>query len=347
MIIVRDAAALVAPFIGKVYPNDRESIFQILDLSQQSIWEAGKFYGSTKWAYVNTRSDNTIITPHGHNSLLCVNIDFKPQIIRDSYCMFHQNGPAESNSFGVNFTNNVQDLGEFPVIGMPERLCTPCEGIKCESFYVGARVTGECREFPKTRIYGTSPNGKNIYSYIKPDTKEQCLCEDEDDIEIWDAIEGVELTLSNTLRVSKIPFGSITGITKEPSNSTVEYYKVDSRNKGTLIASLDPFQITSKYRAYTVPNKCIKSKCIFGLFKRSKPETVINENQAFITDNKVAIIAMAKAMDYLFNRNDIANGNQYKAQGLQSLSNEVKEESSNSVSPIQFIGPRVTESRFG
>jgi len=343
---IREVSKLVAQYIGKSYPNDRETIFQILDLAQQKIWESGKFYGSTKWAYVKTRNDNTIITPHGYNILLGLNINFKPQIIRDNYFMFHQNGPAEVNAFGSNFTKNVQDLGEFPVIGMHENICTPCEGNECQEFYIGAKVLGECNDFPKTRIYGTSPNGKNIYSYTKGEKKEECVCYDKEDVEIWDAIEGVELTLSNILRVSKIPFGSITGITKEPSESVVEYYKIDKRNKGELIASLDPFQIVSKYKAYTIPNTCIKQKCVFGLFKRSKPETVINENQRFITDNKVAIIAMAKAMDYYFNRNDIVNGEAFERRSLLSLSNEVKEESSNYVSPIQVVGPIVTQTRF-
>lgn len=345
--IIRDVANLIAGHIGKSYPNDREDIFETIDLVQNEIWKSGLFHGSTKWAYVNVRNDNTIITPHGYDVLLGLNIDFKPRIIRDTHFLFHQNGPADAALLGNGFNKNVQYLGEFPVIGNPEKLCDPCnKGVSCEYFYVGARVSGACNTFPKTRIYGTSPNGKNIYSYVSPTTNETCLCEDEEDIEIWDAIEGVELSLTNILKVSKIKFASITGITKEPSSSVVEYYKLDEKGNGEMIASLDPFQIKSKYKAYLVPKSCIKNRCVFGLFKKSKPENTIHESQVFLTDNKSAIISMAKSFDFKYNKNDIERAIAFEADAKRSLSDEVKEETPNVVSPIQVVGPIITQSKF-
>jgi len=332
-----NTADYISSFVGKAYPEDKKSIFTLLDLVQEEIWNSGKFHGSTKWTYVTARDDNTIITPHGYNVLLGMNINFKPMKIRDEHFLFHQNGPADV-PLGNNFSTNVYDLGEYPVFKLLEKICDPCKPTPCSKFRIGAKTVSSCSSFPKTRIYGNDLAGNKIFTYTAPETKKECVCPEED-AEAWDAIEGVELQLNSTLRASMAEFGQITAIYKEPSSSAVEYYAIDETGKGTLVARLDPFQLKASYRIYKVPNTCIKKKCIFGLFKRSKPDPIVNENQLFITENKTAILSIAKGCDMKFNRNEIQAGENFIALGIKALSNEVKEENSNSQTTVQFNGP--------
>lgn len=336
MITVEQVAKFVAPHIGKRWPYDQEAILDNLYLTAEEIWKSGKFHGSTKWFYVNTRSDNTIITPHGYSILLGLNQNFKPVQIRQDTFLFHQNGPGELPTI-QGYSKDVIDLGEYPVFTLLDNLCKPHEGKSSNLYQIGARIIGDCSGFPKTRIYGNDKNGNPIYSYVKSKNgkEEICQCTEEEAPSYDDAIEGVELALNNVTRSYNILFSQITGIVKEATKSPVEYYAIDKYGLAKMVARLEPFESTPSYRIYKIPKPCISKACALGLFKIKKPDKYISGSQAFISENLTAVLSIAMGVDKKYKRNEFTEGLQYISDGLMSLANEIRENKSNAEDPIQ------------
>jgi hypothetical protein len=275
--------------------------------------------------------------------LLGVNQNFKPVDIRNELFLFHKNGPAELPTMDGN-SKDVFDLGEFPVHSLIENLCSPCYGLECKTFKVGAKILGTCGSFPETRIYGNDKNGNPIYSYVKSkDGKDEiCQCSQEESQYYNDPIEGVSIKLTNILTAYDIEFSTISGIIKEVTPSPVEYYAING-NTATPIARIESFEATSSYRIYKVPSNCIKQNCVFGLFKIKKPERYYDESQAFITDNLKAVLSIAIGVDKKHKRDELEMGQRYIGDGILSLANEVREENSNNEYPIQVsksVAPR-------
>lgn len=337
MIRIEEVAEFVSTYIGKQFPYDEDSIYANLDLVNEIIWNAGLFHGSTKWFYCQVRDDNTIVTPHGYNVLLGVNRNFKPLMIRDSSFIFHQNGPADIPVVSDNFSNNVYDLGEYPIFKLLENLCYPCEGTVCNEFRIGARAMGFCDSYPKTRIMGNDVKGNPIFTFIKGDKVELCNESEKDSYD--NVIHGLEIQLTTDIRViDNVKFGSISEIIKEPTKYPVEYYAVNNKSVGQLIARIEPFQTRSLYRLYKVPNDCIRNACVLGLFKRSKPDKIVDKEQLFFCSNRNAILSISKGVDLKYNKNDTQSGETLIALGIKDLAMELREQSSNSTNPLQMDG---------
>lgn len=335
--IVEEAAKLIAQRIGRSYPSDKKIIFSHLDLIAEHIWASGLFKDSTKWTYVSVGEDNKIISPDGYDVLLGVNINFKPITIRDSTFLFHSNGPAEAPIHDNYFYRNVIDLGRFPVNRLIDNLCNVCSCDKPKCYYIGAKILNNCGTPPKTRIYGKNEKGDEIFTYKVGEKEEVNICSEEDADVYEDAIQGVEIKLSERTTTPKILFSKVTSIVKEPSNSYVEYYAIDSKTKvGVPIAKLSPFDIVSSYRLYQVPSSCVKKRCVFALFKMTKPSQIIDESQPFITDNKNAILSIAMGLDYKFNQGDLEKGETFLSTGIRDLAIELKEDEANTKTNIQF-----------
>lgn len=335
MTTVESIGEFVAPYLGKRYRGDRQSILNILDLVATEIWNSGKFHNSTKWFYTGVRGDNTIITPHGYNVLLGLNLNFRPRTLRDAEFLFHQNGPGELPAFSKDYSADVYDLGEYPIYRLIETLCQPCEGKKQNCYKVGARVVSQCGQNAKTRIYGVDQDGNPIYSFVRGEKEEVCQCTEEEVAYYDSAIEGLEINLTEQVKAYDIWFSRISNIIKEPTKYPVEYFAIDKHGIAIQIARLEPFQVNSSYRTYRIPHTCIKQRCCLGLFKVTKPNNYIDDSQPFISDNKLAILSIAKGVDKKFNRDELDAGNALITDGVMALARELKEESSNTEYPIQ------------
>lgn len=341
---VGEVAEFVAPYIGKRWPYDKQAVLDVLYLTAEEIWNSGKFYNSTKWFYVSTTSDNKIVTPHGYSVLLGFNQNFKPVALRSDSFLFHQNGAGDL-PFASGYVKDVVDLGEYPVFKMLDILCKPCEGMECKKFKIGARVLGNCLSYPKTRIYGLDDKGNPIYSYVKGENEEVCQCTQEESSLYDEAIEGLELSLSGTVRSYDIWFSKITGFIKEQTNSPVEYYAIDELGLATLIARMEAFESTTSYRIYQVPRSCVKQQCALGLFKIKKPNRYISESEIFITDDLKSTLSIAMGVDKKYRKNEMQEGMQYITDGILSLANNLREQSSNTEDPIQVSNSNVAKKR--
>lgn len=336
-------AEFIAPYVGCSWPNDERKIFELMSLVQNKIWQSGKFHNSTKFFYVNVRSDRTIITPHGYNVLLGCNINFQPVNINSPNGLFHRNGPSEAPMVGGNFNTTIQYLGESPVTKQPnEAWCSPCGNHRftCDNDYFITVVGENCSTKAHTLVSALGKNNKPIYTYYKEETGgEPTVCESED-------IAATEIKYNEGVRYpilgqkvfyKDILVTNIYNIIKEPSLVPVEYYLTERRTGiGSLIARLEPYEIISKYKRYQISNNCIRKNCVLALFKQSKPVDIVSESQIFISDNKDAILCMAQGIYQIHEKQELNLGNGFIQQGLVALREELREESPNTNDKLQI-----------
>ena len=325
---------LIAPYIEKSWPNDRDLIFNVIDLIQEQIWSAGLFEGSSKWAKVRVNQNGTIVTPHGYSILLGCKIGNVKLDIRDSYFMFHSNGPTDEPQESNEFSKNVTHLGTYPT------LINHLDDAYSNSgdYYIG--VVSPCLPpssiVPLTTVGVKDLNSKPVYTYRFSEKSDPDVIEDDalknytpDDVRMEDGIiEGLRFPITNKLiKYCNVRISEVYNITKEPTLSNVDYYALspENPNSGILIASLDPFQTHSSYNVYRITNKCINKGEAFCLFKRSKPETVVNDSQIVFCNNKTALISLAKGVHYMYFKDNIAIGQTYLATGLQEISKDIEQ----------------------
>lgn len=325
-------ASQIAEDIGLCWPRDSERIFKNLTHVQNEIWTSGKFYGSTQFWDCKVSPTNQLITPHGYGILLGIDINGKPKDIKDEFFLFHKNGPgdiAEYRGKCKTFNDNVMSLGESPVLMQPTDESCRQRRMDCNPKRI--LVKSECGAsdppFPKTRVSGLGADGMPIYSYmaVDPSTEEESLCQCKaNEAEQFKAIQGIEYHIAEVSTVADIRFSKINNIIKEPTLGPVEYYMVNEDGVGTLIARMEPWQLLSSYKIYQLPRQC-KQRSVLGLFKRNKPEPIIDENQIFISSDMEAILSIAIAVDFKFSKKNIAASVGYFQAGAISLNADLKE----------------------
>lgn len=337
-------AEKVAKYIKLCWPQDREAIFENLTLVEEQIWKSGKFHNSTAWFYVGVNSDGTLITPHGYNVLLGIDLNGKPAKIRDKQFLFHANGPGDVMLEGVckKLYSDVYDLGESPVMFQPTDIeycgCNRCNFSSPKNIQVITPAANYISNEQFTIVSGLNYKGNDIYTYEKEDENgvvESCLCSQEDS-EDFKVIQGVKYPISwKGFARCNVPFSRINNIIKSPTPVPVEYYVVGSNGCKKLIARLEPSQIVSRYRRYQLDTRCRGKTCVLALFKRSEPDPIQFDNQLFISRNRQAIISMAMAMDYKYNQSDPSRAVPYLSDAMAQLNAELKENRSNSLTSIQ------------
>lgn len=352
MITIGQVAKLIAPHIGMNYPNDIESIYDIIDLIKEKIWFTGKFYGSTKWMWCRVRGDGTIITPHGYNILLGCKDENRPAMdIKDSYFMFHKNGPTSSVIKDKGFDNSVIYLGEYPTLLSPECFGN---GKNNGEFFISVKSPGMGFSMEKNilRVLATDCNGNKIHTYefTSDEDPDNTLTKilGPDDIDKYEGIiEGINFPVKGVdILYKNVIVTSVYGIMKDPTVSPVEVWLYETTvtdcdcSNGILIARLEPGEVISSYKSYKIPDKCIRNKYIYGLFKMSKPQPTSFNSEIFLTDNKNAIISIAKGIYKSTYKDQLAEGKAFINEGISALNDELRESSPNSVSTMQIDSVR-------
>lgn len=335
LINAKTAGELIAGYVEKSWPNDREEIFRILDLVQEVIWESGFFEGSTKWATVKVNPDKTIVTPRGYQILVGAKYGCSKMDIKDVYFTLHENGPLTEPEESESFSRNIQFLGSYPTLINHIEDSKICKG----GYRLG--VISKClppsSTPPLTVVSAHDKQGKRIYTYRFDQSEEPEFVDEGDfgghgpnEVSLQEGIlEGVVYPVTNKLiKYSNVIVSDIYNIQKDPSLSRVDYYLFDEaddgcKSRGILIASLDPFETVSKYNIYKIVDRCITKDRMYGLFKRNKPETLVNDSQLILTDNKRGLIALAKGVQYKYSKDDHSQGNAFLADGLDAISKEL------------------------
>jgi hypothetical protein len=354
------AGALIAPFIEKSWPNDKETIFNVLSLVNEEIWNSGLFPDSTKWAYVKVGQNGTITNPHGYSVLLGAKVGCDKFEVRDSYFMFHSNGPLREPDESSSFSKNIQFLGAYPTLINPQNDFQFKCGDRGFNIGVSACNLPPSRFPPLTIISGLNLQGRPIYTYRFEDTRsdEVRIAEDDeitnyspDDVDFESGlIEGVQFPItSNIIKFSNVAFSDVYNIVKQPTLTDVDYWLVDEATcKATKIATLGPFQTRSAYNIYRIDNKCINSNCAFALFKREKPDPIINDSQFILTNNQNALISMAKGIHSMYYKEDINVGTAFITKALRDIGRELTQANPAASSKIQVedMASRAKKRRF-
>lgn len=353
-ITVAEVGQLVAKHIDRSWPIDKNSVYQYLDLIQERIWASGLFSGSTKWAYASVMKDNTIITPHGYSVLLGAKIGCEPAVIKDKFWTIHKNGPAKEPNDPTHFSNIIQHLGDYPTLIEHSREAF----FKCDKpvYNIGVVADGapSYMDPPVTVISGHAANGKPIYTYGKEQdfkiASEQEIIDREtlklagDDMYLQsDVLEGLQIPVTNKfITHTGVDFTEIYNIAKDPTPTRVDYYAVPKDNscEAILIASLEPFQTYSSYSVYKIKQECVNQGCCYALFKRSRPDKIVSDNQFFLITNLLAILDFAKYVHHTYYKDNIAVGSNFLNSALQNLAIDVENENPTKESTFQVDNPQ-------
>ena len=356
-----EAAELICPFIGLNPDNNEEELFLILSLIQTKAWKMGTFRGMVKDFNVNIRRKTIngkekayIITPHGFEIMLGVNLDGKPAPIHDNYFQFNPNGEGSmTDCCGCNWSEGVVDVGEFPTLFQPcENRCC-CGSLDCQSANIGVVSYGcsdRCRDnMESVTVNGLSHLGNPIYTYepenpyLQSAQSCRCVSPDSNNDPQKRVISGDRFPITEKLVVHKnIKWSRIESIRKGYSDAPVEVFTVCG-NSTELLARLEPYQKASRYRIYELPDCCCNHQCVHGLFKIGKPERIQHKDQPMIIDDEEAIIAMSKSFDLTYNKEKIVEGEAFLQKGMKNLDDELRSNRSNARTPVIVEGVEENE----
>jgi hypothetical protein len=342
--IAKQAAEFVARFIDKSFPQDREEIYEIMTLALNRAWNEGKWLGMTAEFFVPVEKDlagnNFIIAPTTHPILLAVNVNGSPNVsIRDNYFQFHKNGMGSIvNSGDCRWTQDVTDIGVIPIIN--KHNINFRGGVR-----IGVRPLGQPGENEEVYIDGVNEVGGKLYTYVKSDLGCACACTLESQRESRvETVNGVKIKVQDGFHyISNALFYDIKGISKTVTRTPIEVIAIDCDNNATVIARIEPNQMESKYRKYSVPTAMCGKGCIHGLYKISKQEKIVNDTDRLILSNLEAIIAFTKGIYMLYYKENLEVGSSFILNGISILEKERREEDSPSEFPVQVTGMMVDD----
>lgn len=359
MITAKEAAELISPYTGLCIDNEdqRDDIFLLLSLIQSKVWKKGIFKGMVKDFNVNVRKRSIngkdrsfIVTPHGFDILLGINLDGKPAAIRDTYFQFNPSGRGSiTNCVSCNWTEDVIDLGDSPTLFQPCENSCSCGKLDCDNRNIGV-IEYDCGkictddDYPSLTITGYNEMGNRVYTFKPTDPFNQshndCRCVPATSTSAGgrEVMNGDVYPIKDKLVVHENIFWSkIESIKKQQTNNPVEVFSVCGTTT-ELLARLEPFQSSSNYRIYELPDCCASYECVHGLFKIAKPERITNESQLLIVDDEEALISLAMSFDKTYKKEEIEKGELYLQKGINTLDEEHKMNRSKAIVPIIVIG---------
>lgn len=372
-----DAAQLIARYVGKQYPDNKDELFALLTLVNDKIWKEGSWWGMQKEFFVRTRKgpndENYIVCPPGYDILKAVNINGRPVLPRDKWFQFHQNACGSIDKCCGNWTQTSVDLGEYPTINdIHTETCRP------DRIWIGACLTGgeSAGRGAFVRITGEWDRGGEVYTYKResvPENKVEVLNEDQK----WDTVFGAKIALNDKIRIiNNIHWKSINAIYKTVTANPVEVYAVhnDSNSTLQLLAVIPPQATRSRHRRYLVPDDCCykPSTCndcktggckscsdcncnctrcveecdecnccapvVHGIFKVSKPDPIVYDTQDILTDDRETIISLAIGMNEMFDKKNPQQSIPFLLNGIKNLEDDNRENQSTEVTPVQVVG---------
>jgi len=329
------AGSLVAKFIDKQWPIDKESVYEVLRMGCNKAWQEGKWLGMTAEFFVPIHVDGNgqkyILAPVTHPILLALNSSCRTMTIRDEMFMFHKNGYGDVKNYpGCCWNQDVYDLGAIPFYNK-NNINFRC-GVK-----IGVRALGTPGGCEKVWINGSYTDGEKVYSYQNSTLGNTTGCSA--NLNTIDTISGVEIPVTSGFHyINNVSFSEITSITKTVTRTPIEVIVISCSNEAHKIARLEPNQRFSSYRKYLVPNDLCHCQCLHGLFKIAQQDKIVNPTDSIMISNEEALIALAKGIHNLYYVEQHDKGMAFIAQGINALEKEKREEESPDEFPIQVDG---------
>lgn len=345
-----EAAKIIDTFIGCSYDNEgnHDKIMRVLSLVNGYVWKKGIWPGMTAQFSVRVnRRTGEIITPHGYNVLLKVNVNGDPNSLGDQYFKFHQNGNGSLDECcGQNWSTKVIDLGYSPVLVQPNYLKD------CDCYHIGVSTDGNpdtSNDIPVSLVKGYHIEGeqepeKQIYTR-KTETDLRlvsgpCQCQPEQLLSLStdELIEGVEFPLNGNMVIyDDLCWGRVSGISKPITDCAVDYWSVHSQTKKFFrIARLEPNETNSSYRRYQVPEQCCSYSCVHGLFKISAPTPISSFSQQLVFGDEECLLSLSKAVEFLYYKDNVELATPFFARGLQCLEENYREDKGAQETSIEY-----------
>jgi hypothetical protein len=320
------AFSLVADFV-EADENSRDKVWRILRLACNHAWGKGKWWGMTTdfWCKVHYEEGSNgkpyILSPPGYDALLGINRDGKPRILRDSYFMFHKNGPGDIKGHNYcHWNTDVYDAGHVPTLHA-------INNYGCRSgVMIGIRSIGSPGEDEVVTIQGETEDGQLAVSYELNNPK-KCNCLQASEDESGPAVRtvhGVRIQVTDKFSyVDNVLFRNITSITKTLTKCPIEVIFINKDGEGFITARLNPWDTESRYRKYYVPEGCEHS--VHGLFKIGKQPHIIDDSQPIIIGNEEALVALCKGINLMYYKEQALAGAGYLQAAVISLEEEKRE----------------------
>lgn len=329
------AGKLIAKFIDKRWPDDKQVIYDVLRLACNKAWKEGKFLGMTQELFVPVQKDHQgqsfIIAPTTHPVLLAMNgLELKTPI-RNEYFMFHRNGYGDiRSSAACQWNTDVYDLGYTPVLDK--------NNIISDGVRIGVRSLGLAGPDEYVVVSGSN-HGSTVYTYQSSEALPNC-CGCEVDPDGIDRINGIKISLKENqfTYINNVCFTDIQSITKTLTRNPIEVVVISKSGNATPVATLSPNQRASEYRKYLVPSQLCGRKALHGLFKIAKQEEITSDTDSILLRDEESIISLAIGIYNMYHTTNLEKGANYVLQGVSDLEKEKREERSPDEFGIQVDG---------
>lgn len=352
---VRAAAELVGPHVKISVGNGAldPKLMRILSLVNAYAWKKGVWVGQTAQFTVPVNgTTGEIVCPPDYNVLLKININSKPTPLRNQQYEFHRNGTgSKTECCGDGWSNQVVFQGVSPVFRQPRRdescQCCPQD---CGCYRIAVSCDGiPCTDDGLVHVKGYHERVENrpekkVYSHVKRTTN-HCVVRrgSEEPASDEELIEGVRFPIKDSFVVIEdVCWSRITEITKTISDHHVDVWAVNDEDRFFHVARLEPHQLNSEYRRYLVPTICQNAPCVHGLFKRTKPHSIVSEAQSLIFDDEEALIAMAMGVNKMFFNDDVEGAVPFLARGISCLNEIAVETEGMTDTPLEVVADDFT-----
>lgn len=333
------AAKLVMGFIG-ADENSITRVRQILRLACNHAWGKGKWWGMTADFHCQVFLENAaggkpyILSPTGYDTLLAINSGGKPRLLRDSYFMFHQNGPGDIKGHDYcQWNTDVYDVGNVPTL-------RDINNYGACGVMVGIRSLGVCGEDEFVTIQGKTEDGNHALSYEYAE-KNKCNCiqatSEDGEAPAVRSIHGLRIKVTNKFEfIDNVKLTSIEAITKTITRCPIEVIVIDKNGAGYIESRMNPWDTESAYRKFYVPTSCRGT--VHGLFKIAEQPEIVDDSQPIIISSHEALLALCKGMDLKYYKEQAGVGDKYLIDGIIALNDQVMEKKSPVETPIQVVG---------
>ncbi len=247
-----------------------------------------------------------VTLPADIETVLAVNIDGQPTLIRDDWFQYHVNGAGSCNWRDWSYTDEIGPVVTYRDPSSPVNLV--------------AVVENSLDSNKLLRVFGWDENGKRIYT-----TGTGGILQD-----------GFLVPTSfgiSTINTEAPPTARIDRISKELTNGFIKLIAISpvDGSTHTQIGYYLPWETVPAYRRIRVPDRSwIRIK-----YKRRDIE-VRGLGDWINIDNREALLLLVKAVKFRMD-NQLDSARNYELEGMRLLSNEAEKLRPNAISPPQVI----------
>lgn len=250
--------------------------------------------------------DGCVTLPQDVASVLAVNYNGYPSLIRDQWYQYHANGQGSEGCVPCGYTDELGQVCTFKDPSEPVLLIAEVEN----------PIDSNC----ELRVFGWDEDDKRIYTAGAGGVLEDGF--------LVPTVYGY--SVANT---SQTPVARIDRIKKAVTNGMVKLIAVNPTTlvSNTTIGHYQPYEVNPTYRRIRVGDRS------WVRVKYRRVDNFIRSANDWINiENREAIILLVKAVHFRL-VNQIDQAKSYELEGMRLLSNEADSLRPNAISPPQIV----------